>query len=64
MKLTVGALKRAIASMPDDAWVCLPSGPATAVSIEPGANEPFIIIEDDPALEPWELKDGEAIQPC
>lgn len=50
--MTIAELKRALSTMSDDAWVCLPSGPVNKVTCESGANEPFVLLEyisDEPS---------------
>lgn len=43
--MTIIELKKIIANIPDDTWVCIDGhGPVLKAESEPGANEPFIIL--------------------
>jgi DNA-binding CsgD family transcriptional regulator len=41
---TIADLKKDIANLPDQMWVCLDGGPLNNVVMEPGASEPFILL--------------------
>lgn len=41
-------LKNAIENLPDETWVCVADGPVSAIIVELGANEPFILIDAEP----------------
>ena len=50
--MTVGALRKVFESLSDDMWVLGPTGPIEKIFIEPGANEPFLMLLERSAEDP------------